>query len=108
MSRYGSGATTKSDAPDSGGSPSGAGAILYPWAVNRRKSVIQNHPNSGINMSVRFNADDVGDVSLTEWDIVLLPGQMVPSPEGLYIKNVAIYFTGAGTLGTNFTVRGWD
>lgn len=94
-----------SDAPDTGGSPTGAEKVTYTWTTPRRKVVIQNHRDSGIDMYVRFNADDA---ATSVWDIFLAPGDYVVAPDGLLYGTVSIWFTGAATLGTDFSIRGWE
>ena len=83
----------------------GAEKQNYTWAKPRRKVIVQNAVGSGINIGVRFNADDAG---AGVWDVLLQPGDFVVSPDGILIDNVSIYGTDAGTYGTNYSIKGWD
>lgn len=105
MAGIGFNAATAAEVPDSGASPGGAEKETYVWDVVRRKVIIQNHPSSGITMAVRFNADDA---AAGVWDVFLSAGDSVVSPDGLLVSQASIYFSGAGTLGTNYSVKGWE
>jgi hypothetical protein len=62
-----------------------------------------------VNIFVLFNDAAAGaTVSTTVWDIVLTPGDQVSSPDGIFVKTVGLYATGAATWGTDFTLRGWE
>ncbi|MDI9588919.1 MAG: hypothetical protein QM234_08220, partial [Acidobacteriota bacterium] len=60
---------------------------------------------SGIDMKVIWN-DTTAAAGV--WDAILKPGDAVYSPSGLHIANLSVLFSGAGTLGTDFSIRGWD
>lgn len=99
-----------SSAPDSGASPAGAEAELYTWTTPQKTVLIKNHPDSGIRMYIRINGATAADAATTKYDEVLDPGDPVFSTGvGVTdVKTVAVYFSGAGTLGTNFSVKGFE
>lgn len=68
---------------------------------------VQNHPDSGITLYGKIEADDAGT---DDWDFVLQAGQaheiikVQQRAEG--ISKVALYGDGAATYGTDFVVKG--
>lgn len=100
----------QSTVPDTGGNALLNTATFYEWNDFRRKIIISNTPSSGIDMYVRFNAPSATAASLSNWDAILVSGSepnWITNPDGALIKSVSIFFTAAGTLGTNFSIKGW-
>jgi hypothetical protein len=92
--------------PDSTPSPAGAEAENYTWTEARSKVLISSHPTSGPTlMYVAFNREDA---ATDDWDVIIAPGEYVVSPDGWRMNTVSVYFTGAATFGTDFTVTGWQ
>jgi hypothetical protein len=73
-------------------------------AVTVKKSIVQNHPDSGGYLYVKWNDTAA---SATSYDVCLSPGDAVVSQEGLLVTSVALFATVAMTYGTAFVVVGW-
>jgi len=73
-----------------------------------KKVRIQLLSTASIRAYVKWNRVGGTDgASATSWDVELAAGDSIESPPGCAIENLSIYFTGAATFGTDFTVRGW-
>jgi len=102
---YGLGATTASVQATGNNPTAGDLDQTYTFSVPQKKVVVWNHPDSGIDMKVIWNGTTA---AAGVWDAILEPGDAVYSPSGLHIANLSVHFSGAGTLGTDFAIRGWD
>ena len=104
---YGRGVTNVSIEPTSPADATGAERKLYTFPSTCQKVTVQNHPDSGVTMKVLFNDDGATIAAAKYYDVILSAGDHVSSPDGLMIKTVGVYFSGAATWGTSFTIRGW-
>lgn len=87
---------------------SGAEAQTYTFATPVVGAYVANHPSSGITLYVSWNNTESGrTAATTQWDVVLAPGDVAFAPQTTFVKDVSIYSSGAGTLDTNYTVRGF-
>ena len=105
MVEYGLQARGVSDAPDVGGNGTAGAATDYSWTVPRRLAHIFNDPSSGCTIRGRWNTTSA---AADNWEFVLSPGDEIYSPPGVIVPSLTLYFSANATLGTNFSVRGWD
>lgn len=102
------GIAPKSIVPDVSTNPGGAEAEIYSWTIPRSAIIIQNLSSSAATMYVKLNADAAAEASVTLWDVVLAPGDQPFTTGGLFdVKSVAVYFSAAAAIGTDFMIRGW-
>jgi hypothetical protein len=87
-------------------SPAGAEAENYTFASPMRRVTVQG-VTGGPTMYVKWNADSGDPAAADDWDVVLEGRDVAVSPPGCLISQVSIYFSGAATIYTDFSIRGY-
>lgn len=67
---------------------------------------IQNHPDSGALLYVRWNSATAATTGLNGWDEVLAAGEIRDSKRGMVISQVALVSDTALVNGTGFVIKG--
>lgn len=88
----------------------GVASGLYSFSANQRKVVVVNHPDSGVDLYVKWNAATAAKTG-SAWNEVIEPGGRAeyPGEAGDAIcTQVAIWADAAVTYGEDFVVFGWE
>lgn len=85
-------------------------ALLHSFSAYMCAARVWNHPASTARLYVKWNASSAASAS--NYDAVLEPGDGDVAPPGIMVSTVSVFSDAASgktvTLGTDYTVRGWE
>lgn len=81
---------------------------LFTFSNPVKRAIVQNDPDSGVKLFVKWNKAPATLTGIGGWDVVLSPGDMAVAPDGIMVKTVSLISPGNMTNGTNFVILGWE
>lgn len=99
-------AATETTAPVAGTT---AGYYSFAMSPGARKVKVFNHPDSGVDIYVKWNATTAAKTG-SGFDVVVEPGSDATFPDNAgdaVVNTVGVWIDSALTYGTNYVIQGW-